>query len=856
MRLLQLSDRWPRILASLVLFALVSQGVWAGDLRPVPPDPKLWAKLRGEVVDPPSPVTPQRDTQPTTRFIPHSGSDPFKTPVQPQPVFATQSRLPAPAPDASPPAPMETISDPGARQLTSTPPTASPAASPSASWQSAEPTRVREAAPPTLTVNTPDQTARASLGPNQSSLTIKDETFRMDASVGLGYRSGTDKQPTAQIKASKLLGKDIAVGGYLSTSPGLNDFVLSSASSLDGGRIQSRLSVGHMWGEQRFNFLSGAADAKLGQSSVVGAITYQVPRNNLGIETVGGALWAARANQKAGLQAVEFETSSGGVTSTYSDPRLLSEGTLRGASLNLALSPTANLRLSPSFGTERVVYPFSDGTKESHEQLTGSLRGELNLNGGDTVYGEYRKGVAERRSTLGLKLGNWGVEAFDSEGLYGLANNRGITLSYSLLDLFDAGSKAKQRGNTAPAGTPTVDLLSIASQRPSEMPRTFLAKVDTTAVRLLSTRAGAITFTSSSGSQGVYFDTGAPNRTSVSFTVAASASDGSATTYAWGSDPDNLQGVLSLNTATGVISGSHPAVATDKTYTFTIVATANGTSTTSGNLTLTIRAPVLVRFTTAGATVELGSATTTATSITFPSELQSIELLMVGGGGAGGGGDGGGGGGAGAVAYGSAISITGGASTSVTVGAGGTGTLVRGASGAATSLGTLSAPGGGGGGMSNPDFEGLAGGSGGGASQNYAGGAAGAECGTTISGLLYSCYAGGGSTGAVVYGGSGGGGASAAGVTATSGNGRNGGAGYAIPASLGGGIVSGGGGGGSDGTAGKTSGTGGSSIGGNGGTNTTAPTSATADTGSGGGGGGTIAHNGGDGSDGLLILRY
>ena len=823
---------------------------------PVTSDPKFLAKFRGEIINSSSLLT-QVSNSPPLLGIHHRGSNPFAKPgtlVEPAPVMVIFTPQPTflAANDTDKPPP----STPIYPNLPRPPAVADQTTAGTAVKVFSSPQPPKEAPPPTFTIKTPDKSRQLSLGPNQSALSIEDETFRMDAAVGLGYRSGTDSQPTAQIKASKLLGKYIAVGGYLNTSPGLNDFVLSSASSLDGGRIHPRLSVGHMWGEQRFNFLSGAANAKLGQSSVVVAVNYQVTRNNIGIETLGGALWAARANQKSGLQSVEFETSSGGVTFNYSDPRLLSEGTLRGAALNLALSPTANLHLSSSFGTESVVYPFSDGTKNSYEQLTGSLSGELNLSGEDTIYGEYRKGVAERRSTLILKLGNWSVKAFNSEGLYGLANNRGVSVSYSLLGLFDNRSRAKQRGHTTAANTPSVNLLNIASQRPSEMPRTFLAKVDATAVRLLSTRAGAITFTNSSGSQGVYFDTGAPNRTSVSFTVAASASDGSATTYVWGSDPDNLQGVLSLNTATGVISGSHPAVATDKTYTFTIVATANGTSIASGNLTLTIRAPVRVRFTTSGASAELGSATTTATSITLPSELQSIELLMVGGGGAGGGGDGGGGGGAGAVAYGTAVSISGGVSTSVTVGAGGTGTLVRGMSGSATSFGTLNALGGGGGGMSNPDYEGIAGGSGGGASQNYAGGAAGAECGITISALFYSCTSGGGSIGTAVYGGSGGGGALGAGVTATTGNGRNGGTGYTIPASLGGGTIAGGGGGGSDGLAGSVSGSGGSSVGGNGGNNTTSPTSAAPETGSGGGGGGTIEHTGGDGGGGLIILRY
>lgn len=712
----------------------------------------------------------------------------------------------------------------------------------------------KEPIPPTVTIKTPEISGQLSLGPNRSGLSIVDESYRIDTSFGVGYRTGSAKQAGAQIQASKLVSTDTAFGAYISQSPGLNDFVLSSVNSLSGDRILSKLSLGHMWGEQRFNFASGAAEAKLEQSSVVGSITFQVPKNSLGIDTIGGSLWAAKANQKSGLQPVYFETSSGGITSTYSDPRLLSEGSLRGGAISMALSPTAHFRLSPSLGTERVIYPFSNGTNESHEQLTASVRGELNLSGGEKVYGDYRKGVAERRSTLGLKSGNWDIEAFENEGLYGLVSNRGITVIYTMLDLFDHKSRPSQAHFISNPNKPSRDLLSIASQRPTEMPRTFLTKVDTTAVRLLSSRTGSITFTSPSGSQGVYFDSGAPNRTAINFTVAAAASDGSVTSYAWGSDPDNLQGALNLNTSTGVISGSHAAVATDKTYTFTIVATANGTTTTSSNLTLTIRAPVRVRFTKAGASVELGSANTTATTITFPSELQAIELLMVGGGGAGGGGDGGGGGGAGAVAYGSSVPITSGSYT-VTIGSGGIGTFGRGLNGTATSLGALSAPGGGGGGMSNPDYEGLSGGSGGGGSQNYSGGAAGTECNSTIGSLQYYCYRGGGSTGVTIYGGSGGGGASSSGITATNSDGRNGGSGYTVVASLGAGLVAGGGGGGSDGFS-AVKGVGGSAVGGNGGNNTTAPTAGSPNSGSGGGGGGVLAHTGGNGGDGLLILRY
>lgn len=230
-----------------------------------------------------------------------------------------------------------------------------------------------------------------------------------------------------------------------------------------------------------------------------------------------------------------------------------------------------------------------------------------------------------------------------------------------------------------------------------------------------------------------------------------------------------------------------------------------------------------------------------------------VDYIVVAGG-AGGGASRGGGGGAGGVKTGTGLAISG--TQTITVGAkgsGGTvinpnnagngGNSVFGVAGGTENVDLFTSTGGGKG-ASASITEGIGGGSGGGSVDNSAVGTAAAGQGNN-GGIGYP---------GTNYGAGGGGGKGSVGGDGTGTVAGNGGSGYDA-SSFGIGYVAGGGGGGkyADGTAG----TGGSSIGGNGGV-TTAGFAAVASTGSGGGGGGYSGglKYGGDGSDGIVLVKY
>ena len=120
------------------------------------------------------------------------------------------------------------------------------------------------------------------------------------------------------------------------------------------------------------------------------------------------------------------------------------------------------------------------------------------------------------------------------------------------------------------------------------------------------------------GSLGTY-----PESTSQSITVAATDPEGSTVTYALQSG--SLPTGLSLNTTTGVISGTTPSVSGDTTSTFTLRATA-GAQTSDRQFTITVRDPITQTF----------SYTGSGQTFTAPVGVSSFTAYMWGAGGAGG----------------------------------------------------------------------------------------------------------------------------------------------------------------------------------------------------------------------------
>jgi hypothetical protein len=386
---------------------------------------------------------------------------------------------------------------------------------------------------------------------------------------------------------------------------------------------------------------------------------------------------------------------------------------------------------------------------------------------------------------------------------------------------------------------------------------TFDVKVtNPSGLSALLTPAGTVdrdpVWSTSAGNLGTIFDSARSGRT---FTVSASDPDGQTITYSVASG--SLPTGMSLNSSTGVISGTPNAVGSDTTSTFTLRASSTSgslTSTADREFNIIVKAPVVTSFTSTG-----------SQTFSVPSGISAVEVLIVAGGGGGGGATGfevGGGGGAGGLIYSSSTPVTPGGSVSVTVGSGGTGAPnqstqppnssgdIAPGKGGNSSFGPLTAIGGGIGG--GQYWDGQPGGSGGGDAGNIGDSTGG-------SGTPGQGNAGGGSfNNAGASTGGGGGGAGAVGETAPSGRGGNGGNGLSYSTSGSSVTYAGGGGGGGAHDGSKPGGAGGSGGGGPGSTLNATATNGTTNRGGGGGGSGSSpgGKTSGNGGPGIVVVRY
>jgi hypothetical protein len=351
------------------------------------------------------------------------------------------------------------------------------------------------------------------------------------------------------------------------------------------------------------------------------------------------------------------------------------------------------------------------------------------------------------------------------------------------------------------------------------------------------------------------FDVTDAGRGSVS-TNFASATDSQSDPITHSISSGSLPSGLTINSSTGVISGSTDAVGSDTVSTFTVTA-ATAAASSSRQFTITRKAPVITSFTSAG-----------TGTFSVPVGVTAVQLLMIGGGGSGGGGTGGGGGAGGLVEI-SSYPVTPGGTVSYRVGAGGPRTNSPGDSegtgpGVPTFFGPVVAQGGGRGGWDNGPTgrNAMSGGSGGGGHNYDSRANIGSAVGTQPSanpGVANLTQYGnpGGSQGGSNGSGSGGGGGGAGGAgQAGSGNNQAGTGGIGRASSLSGSPVTyAGGGGGAGSDPNNQPGPGGPGGGGNG-TKDGSPGDGTANRGSGGGGSWNHGLTGGGGGSGIIIVKY
>jgi hypothetical protein len=401
----------------------------------------------------------------------------------------------------------------------------------------------------------------------------------------------------------------------------------------------------------------------------------------------------------------------------------------------------------------------------------------------------------------------------------------------------------------------------------------------------------------------------------VSMSVSATATDDSTITYSLASGSSLPSGVT-LNSSTGLISGTPPDVASNTTYTFTINASDGvntvvprtfsfisnaapvwvtsagtlGTFIDNNSISLSVQATdasdsiiyslASGSFLPSGVTLNSstgaisGTLPDVATSTTYTFTINAsdsvntiarqfsltsepgivFEYLLAGGGGGGGGGYQGGGGGAGGLLYGTLSKSSG--TYNISIGSSGVGAAsgTEGTSGGNTSAFNLIAYGGGKGAgeMQSMNLSGSVNAQGGGSAGGR--GHPTYQLASATSAVSGQGNIGGSYTSCCVMGGGGGAGSAGADASVVPEKGGNGGSGISSSITGTSQFYSGGGGGGS--RSGGAGGTGGSSVGGNGGANSGG--SSASSYGSGGGGGGSTngISNGGNGSSGVLIIAY
>ena len=376
-------------------------------------------------------------------------------------------------------------------------------------------------------------------------------------------------------------------------------------------------------------------------------------------------------------------------------------------------------------------------------------------------------------------------------------------------------------------------------------------------------------WTTPSGSLGTFNE-------QVSISVSATASDDSTLSYAL-ANGSSLPSGITLNSSTGLISGTLPNISSNTTYSFTINASDGANPVVSRAFSITSNSVPEV----SGGTLSSDSTYyyrtfTSNGNLVVSGGSISTSILMVGGGGAGDN-DHGGGGGAGGILYHASRSISPG-TYPIVVGAGGLGNSGIPLNGGDTTLtdgaSVLTAFGGGRGSTNNGDAGGSGGSGGGGGGANSGVGTRSGGASTQTSNNGGTGYGNAGGTGGGTAGepGGGGGGAGQVGQNSQSdragagGNGLNTWATWlsAVASSVSSetaavyntGYIAGGGGGGSTSGGAQVQAAGGLGGGGRGDCNVSPGLPGVANTGGGGGSYGNGGSTGADGGSGVVIVRY
>ena len=342
--------------------------------------------------------------------------------------------------------------------------------------------------PKAIGVNVGDAGAGATITPVATDLRFESKDYL--GHVGINYINPKSSYGAGiKVDGAYLLGKTAAIGANLLLNNNMKEVVLSGVWIPEGTNLKTRLSTSYMWGQQKFDFYSGNAEANLSQASYYFSTQYIVPKEQSSyLHTLGVSTWGSKAKQTNNPVPVNVLTETASAYQRIMDPRKLAVGTLQGEALEAQVGITKQIVAKVSAGYETLKFPFSDGSQELDKRIYQDYVVQFQPVPEVALQAGYKIGAAMNNIMLSVAYSQWKATGFKNIGVNGVAGSQGAMLTYSL-PLDGVASKAFNFGTlTRPEliGNNSY-ILRDAATRPIQLPQAFLAKVDTTAVKTLAT---------------------------------------------------------------------------------------------------------------------------------------------------------------------------------------------------------------------------------------------------------------------------------------------------------------------------------------------------------------------------------
>jgi len=339
---------------------------------------------------------------------------------------------------------------------------------------------------PIPAINVGDAGAGASIAPTATDIRFESKNYL--GHVGLNYLTpGSTYGLGVKADGAYLLGKTVAIGTNLSLNNNLKEAVLSGVWMPEDTHLKTKLSAAYMTGQQAFGFYSGTSNANLSQASYYFSTDYVVPKEQSSyLHSVGISTWGSKARQTNNPDPIYSVAQTASAYQIMMDPLKLAVGTLQGEALNTQVGITKEVIAKASAGYESVKFPFSDGTQESNKRIYQDYVVQYQPTDKIVLQTGYKMGAAINNIMISAAYSQWKLTGFKNNGVNGVTGNQGAMLTYSIP--LDGSTKSVAFGTlTRPEliGNSSY-ILRDAATRPIQLPQTFLAKVDTTAVKTVA----------------------------------------------------------------------------------------------------------------------------------------------------------------------------------------------------------------------------------------------------------------------------------------------------------------------------------------------------------------------------------